>query len=174
MQTQRRVKYAHVNGQWPETIPELTGPEALSAAKRLYRFAMKRAFRGRWKLVSGNRYTWTQSGVFCVNPKRTGASQPGWHDLVHMMSHHCARRLHPTAKPHGPQHHFIEKEMVEYVIKSGWLDGKLKPKPPAPKPTEHDKVLIGLKRWEAKRKRAETAIRKLKRRAKYYERKMAA
>ncbi len=169
---EKRKRYAGVNGLWPETVPELNGAEAISAAKRLYRFAMKRPFKGKWKLVSGNRYTWTHNGVFCVNPAYTGCgSVNGWHDLVHFMSHYVARRLHPNAKPHGPQHHFIEKEMVQYVLDHGWLDGKLKPKPHKLLPSTHERVLASLERWEAKRKRAENAIKKLRRKEKYHSRK---
>ena len=132
------AKYHAVNGQWPETIPVLTGPEAISAAKRLYRFGMKRAFKGKWKLTSGRRYTWPRGGTFYVNPHRENWSEAkaGWQDLVHMMSHYCHQRLHPNHRSHDGRHHFLEKEMVVYVIRSGWLEGKLR----RPKVTEEMKL----------------------------------
>lgn len=186
-------KYHSVNSRWPEGTREgrdlkPAPQEAMSAAKRLYRFAMKKPFRGKVKLTSGRRYTWIRNHVLYVNPDLgsgeprcfiDGVPQPrggGWHELVHLMSHLCANRLFPKARGHGPQHAFLEREMVEHVVSSGWLDGKLKSKPRAakPKPTPHDKILVSMKRWEAKRKRAETALRKLRRKAAYHERRIAA
>lgn len=171
--SERRERYHAVNSQWPAVVPELTGPEAIAAAKRLYRFAMKRPFKGKFRLVSGNRYTWIWSGTFLVNPKYTGrGAVNGWHDLVHFISHLCAGRLHPKAKPHGPQHHFLEKEMVEYVLRSGWLEGKLKPKPAvkaSPVTIRAGRVEAGIKRWTTKLRRAETALKKLRRQKRYYE-----
>lgn len=169
--------YQHVNSQWPEVVPELTGPEAVAAAKRLYRLAMGRPFKGTFKIVSGNRYTWVRNGVFSVNPARTGSGlETGWRDLVHMISHLCHQRLHPTWKPHGPEHHALERRLVAYVIEQGWLDGKLKkePKPKVdPIVIRHKRVLQGIKRWTTKLKRAQTALKKLERQRRYYERKAA-
>jgi len=158
-------RYHAVNGQWPENVPELTGPEAVAAAKRLYRFAMKRAWKGTWKLTSGRRYTWPRGRTFYVNPARGDGLHGGWRDLVHMMSHYCHREQFPRAKPHGANHHFLEKEMVAYVIKSGWLDGRLRPKlgTPRPKPGRIVRLDASLKRWTTKLRRAETALRKLTR-----------
>ncbi len=164
--TERRAKYHAVNDQWPETIPPLTGPEAIAAAKRLYRFTMKKSWRGKWKLVSGNRYTWTHQGVFCVNPNYTGRGAiNGWHDLVHFMSHYCHSRLWPRHKPHGPNHHHIEKEMVAYVLAHGWLERKLKPKPSKarPKPDAVARLEASERRWTTKLRRATTALRKIAR-----------
>lgn len=169
-------KYHQVNGQWPAGIDaiRLTGDEAIAAAKRLYRFAMKRAYKGKWALTSGRRYTWQRSGTFYVNPHRTDALQSDWADLVHLMSHYCHRKLHPNAKPHAPNHHFLEKEMVAYVIAKGWLDGRLR-KPVKPVVNvivkRHENVLQGIARWNTKLKRAQTALRKLNRQKRYYERK---
>lgn len=48
-------------------------------------------------------------------------------------------------------------------------------RPPKPKPDRQAeriaRILLRLKTWEAKRKRAETAIKKLRKQIKYYERK---
>ena len=172
LQTETRQKYHAVNSQWPDVVPELTGDEAMAAAKRLYRLAMKKAWPGKWELTSGNRFTWARGRTFYVNPKRTGwGVVNGWHDLVHMMSHYCHRQLHPRAKPHSGAHHFLEKERVAYVVAQGWLNGTLR-KPDAPKvdaaAIRHQRTLDGIARWEAKRKRADTALKKLRKRAAYY------
>lgn len=165
-------RYHAVNGQWPDNVPVLTGPEAIAGAKRLYRFAMKKAWRGKWKLTSGRRYTWPRGSTFYVNPTHTGTGhETGWRDLVHMMSHYCHTQLHPTRRPHDPRHLFLEKEMTAYVLSHGWLDGKLKPKSAAAtKPdaksvaaTKLARLDAKAKRWTTKLRRAETALRKLTR-----------
>ncbi len=172
-------RYKYVNGAWPEVVPPLTGPEAVTAGKRLYRLVMKRAFRGKVKVGSGNRHTWIRSGVMTVNPD--GRFRGGWRDLVHGLSHYCHRRLHPKQRPHDGRgtHAFIERTMIEHVVNSGWLDGKLKrqERPKAPidlKGARRGRVIARIEAWEAKRKRAERALKKLNRQRAYYERALAA
>lgn len=163
---ERREKYHAVNGQWPDVVPALTGPEAIAAAKRLYRFAMKKSWKGPWKETSGRRYTWPRGRTFFVNPARTGNGlETGWRDLVHMMSHYCFRESYPTRRPHDPRHLFLEKEMVAYVIEHGWLDGRLKPKgrKARVKPDRLALVQAAEKRWTTKLRRAQTALKKLTR-----------
>ena len=181
------AKYNSVNGQWPEgtndgrdIIP--TPEEAMSGAKRLYRVAMGRPFRGTMKLTSGRRRTWIRHNVFYVNPNEKrwahASVNGGWHEIVHSISHIASYRLYREA--HGPRHAWIEKQLIAHVVRSGWLDGKLKRKPSEPKPPVDPKVekLTGIeariKRWQAKQKRAATALRKLERQRKYYERQQAA
>lgn len=169
------MAYEQVNRQWPETVPALDPEEAVAAAKRLYRFAMKRAWRGKWKTATGNRLTWPRSGTFYVNPARRNVldTESGWRDVVHLMSHWCHHQLHPNAPSHGSLHRTLEKDMIEYVIKSGWLDGRLKPRvtPAVSKiDVRHKNVLAGIERWSTKLKRAQTALRKLNKQRKYYER----
>lgn len=174
------MAYEKVNGQWPDIVPALTGDEAIAAAKRLYRFTMKKSWKGKWALTSGRRYTWPRGGTFYVNPDRGDGLHGGWRDLIHMMSHYCHRQLHPNHKPHDGRHHFLEKEMVAYVLQQRWLTGKLR-KAEGPKPSvaqvigaEQERLAAQLKRWETKRKRADTAIRKLRQKAARLERRLAA
>jgi hypothetical protein len=58
------ANYTHVNAAWPDIVPKPTPQEALTGAKRLFRLAMGRKFRGTWKLTSGRRHTWPRSRVF--------------------------------------------------------------------------------------------------------------
>lgn len=170
-------KYQSVNGAWPEGTHDgrdlkPTPQEALAGAKRLYRKAFGRPFKGKLKLTSGRRYTWIRSGVLYVNPDYRGG---GWHEIVHAISHYAARRLHPRAKPHGPQHAWIERELITYVVKSGWLEGRLKRPEKPPKVVDvrlvrYQRTLAKIKAWERKAKRAETALRKLNQTRSYYER----
>lgn len=171
------AKYQSVNGKWPEgtndgrdLIP--TDKEAISGAKRLYRKAMGRPFRGKVKLTSGNRYTYVRGGILYVNPneKNWTGKNGGWHEIVHGLSHHAARRLWNEA--HGPRHAFIERELIDYVVSHGFLDGKLKreSKPKLPvKEARYTSILTRIKKWETKLKRADTALRKLRRAKARYE-----
>lgn len=174
-----QFQYVSVNKSWPEGTNEgrdlkPTPQEAITAAKRLYRFAFKKPFKGKIMLTSGNRYTYIRNNVLHVNPDSHG---DGWHELVHSMSHYASARLYPNAAGHGTQHAFLEKEMINLVVSSGWLDGKLrrarKPKP-AKADSIHNQILLSLKKWRSKAKRAETAIKKLERRRKYYEKQIKA
>lgn len=177
MGSTQRVRYASVNGSWPEgELPIPTGQEAISAVKRLYRVAMGKPWKGKLKLTSGNRHTWPSGGVYYVNPNRQGWSFNGWKDIVHAVSHYCHRRLHPTRKPHDFRHELLEKELVRYVVSHGWLEGKLR-REPAPKPdvrtVRAERVKARIEAWERKRRRAETALKKLKRTHRYYEQQQA-
>lgn len=160
-------KYQSVNGAWPETVPSITAQEAVSAAKRLYRFTLKRSFRGKVRLTSGNRYTRISSGVMIVNPDR------GWQSLVHLLSHHCHRRLWPKHRPHDGRgtHAAIEREMINHVIASGWLDGVLRrpeKENPDPREVRQARVLARIVAWESKLRRAQNALAKLNRQRAYY------
>ena len=162
--------YERVNAAWPTgPLPRLTAEEAIRAGRRLYRFRMKRTFRGPVKVTSGNRYTWIRRGEMLVNPGH------GWHGLVHLLSHYCHSRRHPEENPHGGEHARCEIRMIKEVIRRGWLDGRLKsePKPEPPKPTA-DTKLAGLrareKRWITRSKRAATALKKIRRSIKRLER----
>jgi hypothetical protein len=172
------ANYTHVNAAWPDNTPAPTPQEALSGAKRLYRLAMGRAYRGKWKLTSGRRHTWPRRGTFYVNPNRIGWGFSGWKEITHSISHHAARRLHPHARPHSGQHAFLERTLAEHVVKSGWLDGKLK-RPEQPKAEVDQRAIRAVRvqaridTWERKKRRAETALRKLTRQRAYYERQLS-
>lgn len=172
------AKYQSVNGAWPEGTNEgralkPTPQEALSGARRLYRKAFGRPFKGKMKLTSGGRYTYIRRGVFYVNPDQDGhGGGGGWHEIVHGISHYACARLHPKAPGHGPQHAWIERELIEHVVNSGWLEGKLRrPEKPKgdPKAERHARVLARIIAWERKKRRAETALRTLARQRRYYE-----
>ncbi len=163
--------YSAVNAGWPKPVPQLTGPEAASAAKRLYRKFMGKPWKGKVRITSGNRYSYIRGGVLFVNPD--GHHRSGWSDLVHDLSHYMHRRLHPNQSPHGSHHRTLETEMVAHVVKSGWLAGALqRPEKPKDDPREirFRRVLARIKAWEAKERRAKTALKKLERTRAYYER----
>src|SRR5262245_26109782 len=164
-------RYTNVNAEWPDALPKLSGIEAMRAAKRLYRMTMGKAWPGTWKPGRGNHRTYPRGSVFLVNPGQ------GWHDMVHDLSHYCHRRLYPGHRPHAPSHAEVERDMIRRVVGAGWLTGSLRPpvKPKAPAPDlRYARVLARITAWESKAKRAETALKKLRRQRAYYERKKGA
>jgi hypothetical protein len=162
----RREWYRRVNAAWPENVPKLTAEEAVRAAKRLYRFERGYTWRGPVKVTSGRRSSAIRGGVIIVNPIG------GWHELVHLLSHYL------SPGKHGADHARCELRLIKEVIRRGWLDGKLRsePKPAAPAPTPDDvraekkaRIEERIARWESKKRRAETALKKLRKSLRYYE-----
>jgi|SRR5882672_12726659 len=165
---------------WPAVVPAMTEDEAIRAARRLWRYSLGQTFTGVVKVTSGNRrnrIAWAGSTrAIHVNPSR------GWKHLVHELSHWLDYVANGTSQ-HGKHHARFEAKLVREVVRRGYLDGKLatpdKPEP-APLPAEDAKLLGQRKkldallaraaRWEAKRKRAENALKKIGKSARYYER----
>jgi len=142
--------------RWPDgELPRLSRKEAISAAKRLWRRAMGKAWPGTWQPGYGNVRTRPRGKVFIVNPGQ------GWRDIVHELSHsayarlvgHRQRMLYlgngewaDTAsdqrrdnfrhvrrfdgagryRHHTNAHAEIEREMIQMVLDQGWLGGRLK------------------------------------------------
>jgi len=162
----RKEWYRRVNAEWPEQVPPLTSEEAVRAGRKLYRFALKRTFKGPVRVTSGNRYAWVRRGEMIVNPEH------GWKGLVHLLSHYCEQG------PHGSDHARMELRMIREVKRRGWLTGNLK-RPETPpvirdaRKERYERVLARLVSWEAKLLRAERAIAKLLRQKRYYERSVA-
>ena len=159
-------RYEPVNTIWPETIPSISKEEALRAKRKLLRHFGE----GKFKTVHPRvRRCW-----IAKTPPFNTLSR-GWRRLVHDLSHRITDKFRGLGRPHNPYHARIENEMAKYVIEMGWLNGTLKPAPRHdPNPTDIDKlarIMATMKRWETKRKRAETAIKKLRTRVRYYQRK---
>ena len=160
---------------WPTPLPALTGPEAVRAARRLWRFAMGETLEMKVELTSGNRYTYVRRYVLYVNPDK------GWRELVHDLSHTFVQRANPGERPHSKFHAAFEAKLVREVLRRGWLDGKLRDKAKAAMtpaaPSLDDKRRDKLTRlqarivaWERKQARATRALAKLTKQARYYER----
>lgn len=176
---QGHVPYQSVNGAWPcasNDLPKLDDAEAILAVKKLVRFAKVKRRITKFKIVTGNRHTWPRYGVWNVNAGR------GWHALVHSVSHYCHRKLFPQHNPHHTTHAFLERSMIEHVCKSGWLEGKLrKPDKPKAEPGAREvrqakliRIEARIEAWRRKEQRARTALAKLARQRKYYEKALAA
>ena len=163
--------YGQVNRMWPDEIPPITKEEAFKAYKLLTRkFGSKKVwseYYNKWetkKLYIGRRRPrrcWICLSGTCNLLDR------GWRRLVHDISHRVYDfRFPQSSRDHNIAQAKIEQEMAQFVIDSGWLDGKLKSKP-KPKPTKDEKQtaktknLIKLIRsWERKETTAKTYIRK--------------
>lgn len=151
--------YQRINAAWGVDIPQLTAPEAVRAARRLFRFAMRRTFNGKVLVTSGRRYTWIRRGNLYVNPEK------GWKELVHMISHWCCHRMRPEAKNHSKVHAKFELRMVKEVLKRGWLQGALKAEPVVVNSLEAKMARLDKREqgWLRRLRRAQTALKKIKR-----------
>lgn len=171
-------RYDRVNGTWPPDMPKLDGDEAIRAARlliregfRYYGMTAEMKRKRKFKLTSGNRHTWPRRGVWAVNPNYS--HRPGWQGMVHSISHWVHARAYPNRRGHDGTHSIIEKHLIEHVIAEGWLAGKLKREAKAKpernvKAERHANVKAKMVKWEAKRKRAETALKKLRAQDRYY------
>ena len=132
---------------------------------------LKRHF-GRAEFASPNAgfRIWSRKARRCwISTKPTRGHWKGWGRLIHDVSHTVFRYRHPSFRPHDGGHAKLELEMAQYVVAQGWLGGTLKPVE-KPKPTVAEKrasrlaqVEVRIERWESKLRRAETALRKLRR-----------
>lgn len=165
--------YSRVNAAWPESVPVLTAAEQVHIARRMYRFIVGATWSGSVRLTSGNRYSWIRNHTLIVNPEIPIDSTRG---LVHLLSHKFTTLTIRGGKPHGADHARIELRMIKEIVKRGYLTGALKKKEKPAKPVadpqsvKYARILAGIDRWQRKAKRAETALKKLRRRAKHYER----
>lgn len=172
--------YRDINAVWPEPYPVPTSREAITGAKRLIRLAHRLAIQDgavpkyaklrcySFKLTSGRRYTKLRRGVWYINPNLQG--HWGWHEIVHSISHWARRHYWPQADGHGALHAWLEKELADYAIKN-FLDGKLVRSVEAPVDkiaVRTARVAARIRAWEAKKRRAETALRKLRKQERYY------
>ena len=163
-----------VNSKWPRSMPVPSEQEAIAGAKRLYRKAMGRPWRGGVKVTSGNRHTWVRRGTLFVNPNVAGLALGGWAEIVHSISHYAHRRLNPNDAPHSSKQSYIERDLTDYVIAQGWLEGKLKrPKHDASKrdivSERYQRILARETIWDKKFKRAKNALAKARRERRAYE-----
>ena len=182
---------AKINAQWEGKRPVLSPEESLLAAKKLFRHATGKAWRGEWGLTSGNRFTWPQwdrkkrKNVFYVNPDRMRwghrAGEHGLRDIIHLMSHYCHRRLHPYDKPHSIRQMRLEARLTKFALDRRWHEGTLKkePKPEpvkieAPKPDRiqqrYARMVARREKWAREAERAERLLAKATREVRVYER----
>jgi hypothetical protein len=167
--TYEQAPYASIDQLWSTVpVPPLSRIEAARAAKRIFRHFGSPSLGGpsmtRAAKFSGKvRRCWISTQVTC-------GLQRGWQRLVHDVSHEIFALRHPSFRPHAGGHATLERQIAAYVIHSGWLDGRLRPKVPRI-PSKHERreksierTECAIARWDAKRRRADNALKKLRRR----------
>jgi hypothetical protein len=177
------TSYDDVNNAWGGiTLPPVTTKAcAPYFAKLVEKFAkcedrIGRPFVPGW--ARKGRRVWASPKAQDTSQHRAGGRN-GLPRMIHDASHLIFEWKHPKKKTHCVPHAELEWQMIEYALRKGWhLPPAEKAKPI--KPTAHqarwiklDRTRAGIKRWESKAKRAETALRKLRRRAKALERHLA-
>ena len=143
--------YGSVNRMWPEKLPILEKDEAERAYKRLIvKFGTKKVWDGypsKWitekmkirqirkrgaPLGNANPRYWKTEVRKCwlsLNGD-TNDLHKGWRRLIHDVSHYVYHFRFPNnSEGHNIAQAKIEQEMAQFVIDSGWLEGKLKSKP---------------------------------------------
>ena len=160
-------RYDPVSATLPASLPAISREEAERAARLIVRTFGKRSDGGpnmafNMKAPRAARRCW-------ISTKETVGPSKGWGRLVHDLSHMIFRRRHPSFRPHDGGHATLEREIAEFVMSKGFLSGTLRPAVKKPSTTEKRQARLarteaGIERWQAKLKRAENAIRKLKRR----------
>tara|TARA_R100001443_G_scaffold10900_1_gene20582 strand:+ start:399 stop:1025 length:627 start_codon:yes stop_codon:yes gene_type:complete len=184
-----RKTYGQVNRMFPEQLPILEKDEAEKAYKKLVaKFGTKKVwseYSNKWitKKMKVRQIRKKGSPLGIYKPKYwkirirkcwlslngdTNTLSKGWRRLVHDVSHYVHDFRFPNSNDHDLAQAKIEQEMAQFVIDSGWLEGKLKSKPKT-KPTKDEKQnakIINLekliKSWETKEQRAKTYIKKYK------------
>ena len=106
----------------------------------------------------------------------------GWKDIIHTLSHYAMFRIKPREKPHSTLHERMEFHLANYVLEKGFHQGVLKKEiKPKIKPEKIRQNIVQLrakqidekiKKWETKLKRAETYLKKLRKKQKYYQKKI--
>jgi len=177
-----RKTYGQVNRMFPNQLPILEKDEAERAYKKLVaKFGTKKVWSElsnkwityklpvrRWRFKKTK--TWKTEVRKCwlsLNGD-TNTLSKGWRRLVHDVSHYVHDFRFPNSNDHDLAQAKIEQEMAQFVINSGWLEGKLKSKPKA-KPTKDEKQNAKrinleklIKSWGTKEQRAKTYIKKYK------------
>lgn len=117
--------YKKLSELWPDPMPVPTPREAVAGTRRLIRRAFALAAedgkvglmgygpyikRTRFKITSGNRFTYPRNRTWYVNPNDPHhGGGGGWGEIVHAVSHWAQRRWWPNEDPHAPRHVYIEK-----------------------------------------------------------------
>jgi|TARA_R110002033_G_scaffold154201_1_gene190659 hypothetical protein len=177
-----RKTYGQVNRMFPKQLPILEKDEAEKAYKKLIaKFGTKQVwseYSNKWitKKMKVRRIRKFGEKTFKTEVRKcwlslngdTNTLHKGWRRLVHDVSHYVHDFRFPDSSNHDLAQAVIEKEMVNYVINQGWLEGKLKTKlkPKLTKDEKQNAKIISLekliKSWETKEKRAKTYIKKYK------------
>jgi len=157
---------------WPDHVPPIGATEAVTAARKLWRFAMGETWRGRVEVTSGRNHTWERDGILYVNPN-------GWKWMVSDLAWLFFTRANPTLRRNRKDIAKLEEKLIQQVVRRGWLANALKTREVPPdvqiilkhieKENKERKLLeAGVKRWTTKLSRAQTMLAKYERKLKRY------
>lgn len=165
---------ASIKGVWATiTPPPLEFSEARKVFKKLYRFVGHGAYK--WPIVHNNRGdTWQYehndpddlNSYFSPRRAAAGAkyefrinTSGGWPEFVRHIAVFCG----------SDRTNDMELQMVQEVLKRGWLDGRLQDRliPPderkaIARSNKIKSIKTRIERWESKERRAKNALRKLR------------
>jgi hypothetical protein len=166
----------NINTLWGGRRPVLSPADSLAAARKLWRHATGKGWKGEWKLTSGRRVTRPIRGTFYVNPNEP--DDPGIRGIIHSISHVAHYRLHPKDAPHSIRQMRLEARLTKFAIKRGWHEPKLvEPVAPPPAPAKPDVVAQRYRRmvarrdkWAAELERAKRLLAKAEKEVRAYER----
>jgi hypothetical protein len=169
------VTYDDVNGAWGAAIlPAITKAEVVPLAAKLFaKFAKHPDIDPIYLRMP----SWFRRGRRCwanTKPQDTKRYANGGHNglgrMIHDCSHYLFEVMHPQKLTHSHVHAALELKMIQYAMRKGWHVPKPKPEP-KPKPSKTEARALKLQRteasiarFEAKLRRAENALRKLRRR----------
>ncbi len=141
---------------------------AMNYVRAFWKQEMGTKFPYKLRVGSGNRRTWRDSKGFTVNPDQ------GWHDINHDMSHYIERCK--TGAAHSDQHLRLERNGAALICRRFLRDEPYEP----PKAQVRDlvaeraaRVEKNIANWEKKQSRANNALKKLYKKRRYYETKLA-
>jgi hypothetical protein len=164
--------YAHVNAEAAALDAPLTRVEAQRAKRRLISHFGKLRDGGGLMTRTMNPECYTNVRKCWIAPNGSKGRRRGWRRMIHDVSHQIFRERHPTFRPHDGGHAALELEIKNYVLSKGWPGGALRPPVRTKKAVDQlARILAAEKRWTSKLRRAETALAKLARQRRYYERK---
>lgn len=170
-----REDYQRLRAVWPTPTPPMQPKAGAAAARALYRTVFGTRLPGKVIVRTGRiNPRLTPAGDIVINPER------GWQTNVHFLSHYFHSRLSRT-RPHSPEHALLELRMARQVVNSRWLsapDTAAAPRHRKPQiplvQKRQQQIEASITRWERKLKRAQTALKKLQAKRRYYQRKHAA
>lgn len=181
-------RYRTVNELHALGYPAITRQEAERARQLLYRHFGKLEDAAATRTVPMHKSQAVRDDTrrCWVSLRPTTGTHRGWGRLIHDVAHRVYKFRHPhrlvkvtdfgavtkRTRDHSDGENVIETEIAYYIRhQTNWLTGTLKD-PSRPKPHKLPILEQRLLRWEAKQRRADTAIKKIKRQIKYYQAKI--
>lgn len=163
-----RIMHKAWDGVSTQQVFNVWPRHAASYCRAMYKKATGRKLNLPIRYGTGNRLTWARDGVLTINPSS------GWKEINHDFTHWIERRT--TGDAHSDHHLQLERDGAQMIRRRFLTDG---PEPKVEKPKRDlvaeraKRVDANIERWEKKLKRAETALKKLRKKKRYYDKALA-